>query len=91
MGSLVAKAEPGQTPHQSEAQTTRLVSPFLFHAFVSCRPVEKEIPLMVKQEAAESKEPVFEADKFKSRYKKYLPHVPPNPVRRHVCSMVMST
>lgn len=45
---------------------------------------EKEIPILVKQEQVEIKEPVIEADKFKSRYKKFIPIVPPNPVSRNI-------
>lgn len=47
---------------------------------VSCYLAEKEIPIPVKQEPAESKEPIIEADKSKQRYKKYLPPIPPSPV-----------
>lgn len=55
----------------------------LFHAFCfcfSCSPAEKEIPILVKQEPVEIKEPITEADKFKSRYKKFIPPVLPSPV-----------
>lgn len=41
---------------------------------------EKEIPILVKQEPVEIKEPMIEADKFKSRYKKFIPPVLPSPV-----------
>uniref|UniRef100_A0A3B3B9I3 [histone H3]-trimethyl-L-lysine(4) demethylase n=1 Tax=Oryzias melastigma TaxID=30732 RepID=A0A3B3B9I3_ORYME len=37
--------------------------------------VEKEIPIVVKQEPLEIKEPIIEADKSKSRYKKMIPLV----------------
>lgn len=47
---------------------------------VSCYLTEKEIPITVKQEPVEIKEPVVEADKSKSRYKKFMPPVPPSPV-----------
>uniref|UniRef100_A0A3Q0S285 [histone H3]-trimethyl-L-lysine(4) demethylase n=1 Tax=Amphilophus citrinellus TaxID=61819 RepID=A0A3Q0S285_AMPCI len=53
---------------------------------VSCGLAEKEIPILVKQEPVESKEPVFEADKVtKSRYKKFMPPIPPSPVDLVVC------
>uniref|UniRef100_A0A8C9ZG73 [histone H3]-trimethyl-L-lysine(4) demethylase n=1 Tax=Sander lucioperca TaxID=283035 RepID=A0A8C9ZG73_SANLU len=42
---------------------------------VSCCLAEKEIPIPVKQEPVESKEPIIEADKSKSRYKKITPPV----------------
>ncbi|MEQ2157409.1 hypothetical protein GOODEAATRI_001545 [Goodea atripinnis] len=41
---------------------------------------EKPIPILVKQEPVEFKEPIIEADKFKSRYKKMIPLVPPSPM-----------
>lgn len=47
---------------------------------VSCYLTEKEIPIPVKQEPVEIKEPVVEVDKSKSRYKKFMPPVPPSPV-----------
>ena len=43
---------------------------------------EKEIPILVKVEPVEIKEPISEADKSKSRYKKFIPPVPPSPVSR---------
>lgn len=46
----------------------------------SCCLAEKEIPILVKQEPVEIKEPMNEADKFKSRYKKFIPPVLPSPV-----------
>lgn len=46
---------------------------------------EKPIPILVKQEPVEFKEPIMEADKFKSRYKKMIPFVPPSPVDLVVC------
>lgn len=54
-----------------------------FHAFCfsfSCSLAEKEIPILVKQEPVEIKEPIIEADKFKSRYKKFIPPLLPSPV-----------
>lgn len=51
---------------------------------VSCCLSEKEIPIPVKHELVENREPVIEADKSKSRYKKFVPPVPPNPVSRNV-------
>uniref|UniRef100_A0A096LQ09 [histone H3]-trimethyl-L-lysine(4) demethylase n=1 Tax=Poecilia formosa TaxID=48698 RepID=A0A096LQ09_POEFO len=46
-----------------------------FHRLsVSCL-AEKPIPILVKQEPVEFKEPIIEADKFKSRYKKGELHV----------------
>lgn len=46
--------------------------------------VEKEIPIPVKQEPAEIKEPVIEVEKTKSRYKKFILPVPPSPVSINV-------
>lgn len=55
---------------------------------VSCCLAEKEIPILVKQEPVESKEPIIEADKSKSRYKKIIPTVPPSPVSRKMYRLV---
>ncbi|XP_012730996.2 lysine-specific demethylase 5B-B isoform X2 [Fundulus heteroclitus] len=46
---------------------------------------EKPIPIVVKQEPVEFKEPIIEADKFKSRYKKMIPLISPSPVDLVVC------
>ncbi|KAJ3586406.1 hypothetical protein NHX12_012804, partial [Muraenolepis orangiensis] len=57
-------------------------------SFVAKPEPEREIPITVKQEPVEVKEPVIEADKIKSRYKKNLPPVPlvsPSPVDLVVC------
>uniref|UniRef100_A0A7N9AMB3 [histone H3]-trimethyl-L-lysine(4) demethylase n=1 Tax=Mastacembelus armatus TaxID=205130 RepID=A0A7N9AMB3_9TELE len=54
-------------------------------SFVAKPEPEKEIPISVKQETVEMKEPIIEADKSKSRYKKILPLVPPSPVDLVVC------
>lgn len=48
---------------------------------------EKPIPILVKQEPVEFKEPIIEADKFKSRYKKMIPLIPPSPVSRNILSL----
>lgn len=53
-------------------------------ANVSCCLAEKEIPIPVKQEPVESKEPILEADKTKSRYKKFIPPVFSSPVSINV-------
>uniref|UniRef100_A0A674PS57 [histone H3]-trimethyl-L-lysine(4) demethylase n=1 Tax=Takifugu rubripes TaxID=31033 RepID=A0A674PS57_TAKRU len=39
-----------------------------------------KIPILVKQEPVEIKEPAIDADKFKSRYKKFIPPILPSPV-----------
>lgn len=54
-----------------------------FFLFVCFSP-EKETPISVKQEPAEFKEPAIEADRYKSRYKKFIPPVPPSPVSRSI-------
>ncbi|XP_042347126.1 lysine-specific demethylase 5B-B isoform X1 [Plectropomus leopardus] len=54
-------------------------------SFVAKQEQEKEIPIQVKQEPVEIKEPIIEADKFKSRYKKILPPVITSPVDLVVC------
>ncbi|KAA8591361.1 hypothetical protein FQN60_002304 [Etheostoma spectabile] len=48
-------------------------------SFVVKQEPEKEIPIPVKQEPVESKEPIIEADKSKSRYKKIIPPLLPSP------------
>lgn len=52
---------------------------------------EKEIPIPVKQEPVEIKEPVVEVDKFKSRYKKFIPPVPPSPVSENTFADIVIT
>ncbi|XP_040008959.1 lysine-specific demethylase 5B-B [Xiphias gladius] len=54
-------------------------------SFVAKQEPEKEIPIPVKQEPVESKEPIIDADKAKTRYKKIIPQVPPSPVDLVVC------
>lgn len=51
---------------------------------------EKEIPIPVKQEPVEIKEPVVEVDKSKSRYKKFMPPVPPSPVSTNMFGLCCS-
>lgn len=51
---------------------------------------EKEIPIPVKQEPVEIKEPVVEVDKSKSRYKKFMPLIPPSPVSTNVFGLYCS-
>ncbi|XP_040907391.1 lysine-specific demethylase 5B-B [Toxotes jaculatrix] len=54
-------------------------------SFVAKPEPEKEFPIPVKQEPIESKDPITEDDKFKSRYKKVILPVPPSPVDLVVC------
>lgn len=93
MGSFVVKPEPGQAciPVSLSSLYLRATSVFhpehlsfiilVFqtHTFFCCL-AEKEIPFLVKQEPVEIREPTIEADKFKSRYKKFIPPVLPSPV-----------
>ncbi|XP_061530863.1 lysine-specific demethylase 5B-B isoform X2 [Phycodurus eques] len=77
--SVCVKTEPGE-PGENRPNLRRRMG-----SFVAKPEPEKEIPIQVKQEPVEIKEPVIEEDKFKQRYKKYIPHVPPNPVDLVVC------
>ncbi|XP_061909380.1 lysine-specific demethylase 5B-B isoform X2 [Entelurus aequoreus] len=72
--SICVKIEPGE-PDDSRPNLRRRMG-----SFVAKPEPEKEIPILVKQEPVESKEQVIETDKFKQRYKKYTPPVPPSPV-----------
>ncbi|KAJ0064372.1 hypothetical protein NL108_006377, partial [Boleophthalmus pectinirostris] len=77
---ICVKTEPGE-PGENRPNLRRRMG-----SFVAKPEPEKEIPIQVKQEPVEIPEPVFEADKFKSRYKKQvLPPIPPNPVDLVVC------
>ncbi|XP_034551845.1 lysine-specific demethylase 5B-B isoform X1 [Notolabrus celidotus] len=67
------KIEPGE-PGDSKPNLRRRMG-----SFVAKKESEKEIPILVKEEPVESKEPVIEVEKPKSRYKKYVPPVPPSP------------
>ncbi|XP_030279895.1 lysine-specific demethylase 5B-B isoform X2 [Sparus aurata] len=74
------KIEPGE-PGEAKPNLRRRMG-----SFVAKQESDKqEIPIPVKQEPVEFKEPVIEADKSKSRYKKFIPPVPPSPVDLVVC------
>ncbi|CAL8256396.1 unnamed protein product [Gadus morhua 'NCC'] len=76
------KTEPGEGCDNRPNLRRRMGS------FVAKPEPEKEHAITVKQEPVEVKEPVIEADKIKSRYKKNLPPVPlipPSPVDLVVC------
>ncbi|KAK0153626.1 Lysine-specific demethylase 5B-B [Merluccius polli] len=83
--SVQVKTEPGEAGENRPNLRRRMGS------FVAKPEPEKEIAITVKQEPVEVKEPVIEADKIKSRYKKNLPPVPlvppvpPSPVDLVVC------
>ncbi|KAM6924487.1 lysine-specific demethylase 5B-B [Xenentodon cancila] len=74
------KTEPGEAGDNRPNLRRRMGS------FVAKPEPEKDIPIPVKQEPVESKEPIIEAEKSKSRYKKMIPSLPPpNPVDLVVC------
>ncbi|KAG7519301.1 lysine-specific demethylase 5B-B-like isoform X2 [Solea senegalensis] len=78
--AVCVKTEPGE-PGDNRPNLRRRMG-----SFVAKPEPEKEIPIPVKQEPVEIKEPIIEADKFKSRYKKFIPPpVPPSPVDLVVC------
>ncbi|XP_068996480.1 lysine-specific demethylase 5B-B isoform X2 [Embiotoca jacksoni] len=78
--AVCVKTEPGE-PGDNKPNLRRRMG-----SFVAKPEPEKEIPIPVKQEPVESKEPAIEADKTKSRYKKFIPPVvPPSPVDLVVC------
>ncbi|XP_068454053.1 lysine-specific demethylase 5B-B isoform X2 [Clinocottus analis] len=76
---VCVKTEPGE-PGDNKPNLRRRMG-----SFVAKQEPEKEIPIPVKQEPVESKEPIIEADKYKSRYKKIIPPVLPSPVDLVVC------
>ncbi|XP_010730368.2 lysine-specific demethylase 5B-B isoform X3 [Larimichthys crocea] len=71
--AFCVKTEPGE-PGESKPNLRRRMG-----SFVAKQEPEKEIPIPVKQEPAEIKEPVIEVEKTKSRYKKFILPVPPSP------------
>ncbi|KAG7216008.1 hypothetical protein INR49_003530 [Caranx melampygus] len=71
--AVCVKTEPGE-PGDNKPNLRRRMG-----SFVAKPEPEKEIPIPVKQEPVEFKEPIIEADKSKSRYKKFIPPVPPSP------------
>ncbi|KAL6119370.1 kdm5b [Pungitius sinensis] len=77
--AVCVKTEPGEAGDNKPNLRRRMGS------FVAKQEPEKEIPIPVKQEPVESKEPMLEADKTKSRYKKFIPPVLPSPVDLVVC------
>ncbi|XP_077430510.1 lysine-specific demethylase 5B-B isoform X2 [Vanacampus margaritifer] len=77
--SVCVKTEPGE-PGENRPNLRRRMG-----SFVAKPEPEKEIPIQVKQEPVEVKEPAIEEDNFKQRYKKYIPLLPPNPVDLVVC------
>uniref|UniRef100_A0A1A7XIH8 [histone H3]-trimethyl-L-lysine(4) demethylase n=1 Tax=Iconisemion striatum TaxID=60296 RepID=A0A1A7XIH8_9TELE len=72
------KIEPGEASENKPNLRRRMGS------FVAKLEPEKQIPVPVKQEPVEFKQPV-DVDKFKSRYKKMISLVPPSPVDLVVC------
>nr|XP_046251726.1 lysine-specific demethylase 5B-B isoform X1 [Scatophagus argus] len=77
--AVCVKTEPGE-PGESKPNLRRRMG-----SFVAKQEPEKEIPIQVKQEPVEFKEPLAEPDKSKPRYKKFIPPVPPSPVDLVVC------
>ncbi|XP_072223752.1 lysine-specific demethylase 5B-B isoform X2 [Leuresthes tenuis] len=73
------KTEPGETGESKPNLRRRMGS------FVVKPEPEKQIPIPVKQESTEIKEPIIEAEKSKSRYKKMIPPVPSSPVDLVIC------
>uniref|UniRef100_A0A665T0X5 [histone H3]-trimethyl-L-lysine(4) demethylase n=1 Tax=Echeneis naucrates TaxID=173247 RepID=A0A665T0X5_ECHNA len=79
VGAICVKTEPGE-PGENRPNLRRRMG-----SFVAKLEPEKEIPIPVKQEPVEMKEPIMEVDKSKARYKKFIPPVPPSPVDLVVC------
>ncbi|XP_028266723.1 lysine-specific demethylase 5B-B isoform X2 [Parambassis ranga] len=77
--AVCVKTEPGE-PGENKPNLRRRMGSFV----VKPEP-EKEIPIPVKQEPVEIRDPIIEADKSKSRYKKIIPPLPQNPVDLVVC------
>ncbi|XP_051910169.1 lysine-specific demethylase 5B-B isoform X2 [Hippocampus zosterae] len=78
--SACVKSEAGEAAGENRPNLRRRMG-----SLVAKPEAENEIPVQVKQEPAEIKEPLFEEDKFKQRYPKYVPAVPPNPVDLVAC------
>ncbi|XP_037628330.1 lysine-specific demethylase 5B-B isoform X2 [Sebastes umbrosus] len=81
---VCVKTEPGE-PGENRPNLRRRMG-----SFVAKQEPEKEIPIPVKQEPVEIKEPIIEADKSKSRYKKIIPPVLTSPVDLVVCLVCSS-
>uniref|UniRef100_UPI0037E7073C lysine-specific demethylase 5B-B isoform X2 n=1 Tax=Semicossyphus pulcher TaxID=241346 RepID=UPI0037E7073C len=79
------KTEPGE-PGENKPNLRRRMG-----SFVAKQEPEKEIPILVKQEPVEIKEPVIEAEKTKSRYKKFIPPVLLSPQQGKTTAPVIST
>ncbi|XP_031701123.1 lysine-specific demethylase 5B-B isoform X1 [Anarrhichthys ocellatus] len=77
--AVCVKMEPGE-PGDNKPNLRRRMG-----SFVAKLEPEKEIPIPVKQEPVESKEPIIEAVTVKSRYKKIIPPVLASPVDLVVC------
>ncbi|XP_018542873.1 lysine-specific demethylase 5B-B isoform X2 [Lates calcarifer] len=77
--AICVKTEPGELGDSRPNLRRRMGS------FVAKSEPEKEIPIPMKQEPVEIKEPIIEADKSKSRYKKFIPPIAPSPVDLVVC------
>ncbi|XP_077368986.1 lysine-specific demethylase 5B-B isoform X2 [Festucalex cinctus] len=82
--SVCVKMEPGE-PGENRPNLRRRMG-----SLVAKPEPEKEIPIQVKQEPVDIKEPLIEEDKFKQRYKKYIQFLPPNPVDLVVCLVCSS-
>ncbi|XP_074499542.1 lysine-specific demethylase 5B-B isoform X2 [Sebastes fasciatus] len=81
---VCVKTEPGE-PGENRPNLRRRMG-----SFVAKQEPAKEIPIPVKQEPVEIKEPIIEADKSKSRYKKIIPPVLTSPVDLVVCLVCSS-
>ncbi|KAM9343748.1 lysine-specific demethylase 5B-B isoform 2-T2 [Pholidichthys leucotaenia] len=77
--AVCVKTEPGEHGENKPNLRRRMGS------FVAKPESEREIPIPVKPEPTEVKEPVIDTDKSKSRYKKDLPPIPLSPVDLVVC------
>ncbi|XP_029011976.1 lysine-specific demethylase 5B-B [Betta splendens] len=77
--AVCVKTEPGEAGENKPNLRRRMGS------FVAKPEPEKEIPIPVKQEPVESREIIADSEKFKSRYKKTIPPLPPSPVDLVVC------
>ncbi|XP_028308362.1 lysine-specific demethylase 5B-B isoform X2 [Gouania willdenowi] len=77
--AVCVKTEP-EDPDESKPNLRRRMG-----SLVAKTKPEKEVLIPVKQEPVEVKEAVIEAEKIKSRYKKFIPPLLPSPVDLVVC------
>ncbi|XP_034028924.1 lysine-specific demethylase 5B-B isoform X2 [Thalassophryne amazonica] len=82
---VCVKMEPGE-PCENRPNLRRRMGSYV----AKPEPVEKEISIPVKKEPVESKEPIIDADKYKSRNRKIVLPIFPSPMDLVVCLVCSS-